>query len=360
MKRPTVDLVNDLEKANLPIIEADVHRCTQVFYNLVMNALKFTMNGEVRITGRWSMETGEVEIHVTDTGIGISKAHLERVFEPFEQEDDSEARTFEGIGLGLSISREVVQRHGGRIRVTSEVTKGSTFTVVLPVVAKEVKFKNTAEQLLQPPPARVEKLSRLPNHEDEGHQAHNGLQRKKTGAKLPEAVHEVEAKKELTAQERMQLEPRHAPAPAAAPPAALPPALTWKKQEEALPPVAQIAAVSVASQVALLPAHSQQALVPLRLAPESGKALQSAMRARWEELHREMEELRAGLRDREREARKGRAELAACKAKLEATEQDADEVWQRLMEAERQLADSRRSQERAADQQACAKYGLAL
>merc|ERR1719491_1460324 len=125
VKRPTVNLVTDLEKVGLPCIEADIQRCTQVFYNLIVNALKFTQNGEVRITGETLPATGEVCVHVKDTGIGISAAHLQRIFEPFEQEDDTDgdSRSFEGIGLGLSIAREVVQRHGGRIKVTSEVER---------------------------------------------------------------------------------------------------------------------------------------------------------------------------------------------------------------------------------------------
>merc|ERR1719343_1173840 len=66
VKRPSVTLVNNLESANLPTIEADIHRCTQVFYNLVVNALKFTSKGEVEISGEFSNETGEVFVRVSD------------------------------------------------------------------------------------------------------------------------------------------------------------------------------------------------------------------------------------------------------------------------------------------------------
>ena len=73
-----------------------------------------------------------MEIDVKDTGIGISRRSLKRIFEPFEQEVNADSRSFEGIGLGLAVSREVVRRHGGDIRVRSVVGRGSTFTVSLP------------------------------------------------------------------------------------------------------------------------------------------------------------------------------------------------------------------------------------
>ena len=104
----------------------------QVFYNLVMNALKFTKKGEVRISSLVDAAGTWVKLSIADTGIGINPSHKQRIFEPFEQEDDSEARVFEGIGLGLSISREVVRRHGGDISVQSEVGRGSIFSVALP------------------------------------------------------------------------------------------------------------------------------------------------------------------------------------------------------------------------------------
>eukprot|EP00930_Biecheleria_cincta_P101746 TRINITY_DN933_c0_g2_i6.p1 TRINITY_DN933_c0_g2~~TRINITY_DN933_c0_g2_i6.p1 ORF type:complete len:1611 (-),score=330.60 TRINITY_DN933_c0_g2_i6:507-5339(-) len=128
-----VKLINELDDANLPIIVADPYRITQVFNNLVMNSLKFTLKGSIRVYGSVDKETKRVLVNVEDTGIGISGANLERIFEPFEQDDDRDAGTFEGIGLGLAISREVARRHGGDITVVSKVGKGSTFTVTLPI-----------------------------------------------------------------------------------------------------------------------------------------------------------------------------------------------------------------------------------
>lgn len=155
VKSPSVALVNDMERTDLPIIDADVQRITQVFYNLVMNALKFTQEGEVRLHGKFNPDARDIEIHVSDTGIGIDKAHFERVFEPFEREEASSARNTEGIGLGLAVSREIVQRHSGRIKVQSEVGKGTTFTVILPVMSKDFQSLKGGDTLLVAPKAKV-------------------------------------------------------------------------------------------------------------------------------------------------------------------------------------------------------------
>ncbi|CAK0796632.1 unnamed protein product [Prorocentrum cordatum] len=126
------------EVGELPIIEADAHKCTQVFYNLITNACKFTEKGKIVVTSKVDPDDGKwVEIMVTDTGKGISQVALDRIFLPFEQEDNSMIRGYQGIGLGLSIAHEVVQRHGGSIVVESEIGVGSTFTVRLPKVMKD-------------------------------------------------------------------------------------------------------------------------------------------------------------------------------------------------------------------------------
>uniref|UniRef100_A0A7S4T8R6 histidine kinase n=1 Tax=Alexandrium monilatum TaxID=311494 RepID=A0A7S4T8R6_9DINO len=133
--KPGVELRNQLQP--MPIIEADAHRCTQVFYNIITNACKFTLKGSVTISscvdpdGRW------VEILVSDTGRGIHKDALDRIFKPFEQEDSSDTRHYDGVGLGLSIAYEVVRLHGGWITVQSEVGVGTTFAVRLPTVMGE-------------------------------------------------------------------------------------------------------------------------------------------------------------------------------------------------------------------------------
>ncbi|CAE8609971.1 unnamed protein product [Polarella glacialis] len=130
--KPDVELINNAKA--MPIIEADAYKCTQVFYNIITNACKFTMKGTVTVSSQVGSDNQWVEVSVTDTGIGVARVSLERIFEPFEQEDSSDGRCPEGIGLGLSIAKEVVERHGGRITVESELGVGTTFLVRLPVV----------------------------------------------------------------------------------------------------------------------------------------------------------------------------------------------------------------------------------
>ncbi|MEZ4459465.1 MAG: response regulator [bacterium] len=115
-------------------VVGDMHRIRQVLLNLVNNAVKFTpanTNGSVIVQ---TARHGEnIEIHVVDTGIGISAEDQVRLFESFVQVDSSMARRFGGTGLGLSISRGLVENMGGRMAVHSEVGVGSTFTVTLPL-----------------------------------------------------------------------------------------------------------------------------------------------------------------------------------------------------------------------------------
>lgn len=136
MLRKEVKLINGVGN-NLPIIEGDAHKCTQLIYNLVTNACKFTHAGFIVITSDVDATGDHVEISVADTGRGIAEDSLHRIFRPFEQEEMTEERSFEGIGLGLSICKEIVDRHGGTFRVESEVKKGSIFTIRLPVDLKE-------------------------------------------------------------------------------------------------------------------------------------------------------------------------------------------------------------------------------
>jgi signal transduction histidine kinase len=114
-------------------ITGDEDRLVQAFTNLVDNALKFTpANGEVVI--RAGQAAGQVEISVSDTGPGISAEDLPRIFDRFYQTDKSRSRERLGSGLGLSIANEIIQAHHGKITVHSLPGKGSTFTIILPVI----------------------------------------------------------------------------------------------------------------------------------------------------------------------------------------------------------------------------------
>jgi signal transduction histidine kinase len=111
---------------------ANAVKLRQIILNLLSNAVKFTPEGgHVSVTCDAGVEAGTVAVQVSDTGIGIAEAHLEKVFEPFVQVS-SAASSDEGVGLGLSISRDLARAMGGDIAVRSELGVGSTFTVTLP------------------------------------------------------------------------------------------------------------------------------------------------------------------------------------------------------------------------------------
>ena len=116
---------------NLSIARGDEQRIAQVLLNLLGNAIKFTDEGEVRVEVTESDETFIVS--VADTGPGISEADQKIIFDEFQQTDGSSTREKGGSGLGLSIVKKIVEMHGGRIGVESDVGKGSTFRFTLPV-----------------------------------------------------------------------------------------------------------------------------------------------------------------------------------------------------------------------------------
>jgi signal transduction histidine kinase len=124
---------------DLPPGFGDERRLTQVILNLVGNAIKFTDNGEVAI--RASNANGSFEVAVRDTGPGISAADQAKLFQEFQQADNSITRKKGGTGLGLAISKRIIEMHGGKIWVESTVGQGSTFSFTLPIsVEQQVKL----------------------------------------------------------------------------------------------------------------------------------------------------------------------------------------------------------------------------
>jgi signal transduction histidine kinase/PAS domain-containing protein len=113
-----------------PRFHSDRAKLKQIVLNLVTNAIKFTQRGSVTVKA--AIGEGRLSIAVTDTGIGIAEADLERVFEDFRQLDSSLARGHGGAGLGLTISRRLARMLGGEITLQSQPGRGSTFTLVLP------------------------------------------------------------------------------------------------------------------------------------------------------------------------------------------------------------------------------------
>ncbi|MFI5184546.1 MAG: sensor histidine kinase, partial [Vicinamibacteria bacterium] len=117
--------------ADLPPGRGDERRLTQVLLNLAGNAIKFTDAGEVSIEAQ--AVDGAFLVSVSDTGPGISEADQQKIFEEFQQADSSSTRTKGGSGLGLSISRRIVELHGGRLWVKSALGEGSTFYFTMPL-----------------------------------------------------------------------------------------------------------------------------------------------------------------------------------------------------------------------------------
>jgi signal transduction histidine kinase len=119
---------------DVPAIEADRDRLQQVLINLVDNAIKFTpASGAVTLDISSAKNGQEVRCQVIDSGIGIPPIDLPRIFERFYRVDKARSRVTGGVGLGLSIVKDIIEAHHGKITVTSEVNKGTTFTIELPV-----------------------------------------------------------------------------------------------------------------------------------------------------------------------------------------------------------------------------------
>ena len=133
---PGPEMIVDVQPG-LPSLIGDRDRLIQVVINLISNAVKFTPTGSITCAARLDGDGGEdaVVVSVTDTGVGIAPEDHDRVFEQFGQAGDTLTDKPRGTGLGLSICREIVEHHGGRLWLESELGKGSRFSFSLPVAA---------------------------------------------------------------------------------------------------------------------------------------------------------------------------------------------------------------------------------
>jgi len=120
------------EVPELPEVEADYRAVKQILLNLISNAVKFTPSGG-RVTVRARVAGAEVQLQVRDTGIGISAEDLKRLAQPFEQVETQHAKTQQGSGLGLALTKSLIEMHGGRLDLASEQGLGTTVTVTLPL-----------------------------------------------------------------------------------------------------------------------------------------------------------------------------------------------------------------------------------
>jgi signal transduction histidine kinase/CheY-like chemotaxis protein len=124
-----IEFVNDIPEG-MPPVYADAERLYQIFYNLIGNALQFTQRGRIEVGA--VIRQKQAEIWVKDTGCGIAPDKLKDIFRPYYQEH-TEKGEGKGTGLGLYITKSLIERHGGEIRVVSEERKGSRFTFTLPL-----------------------------------------------------------------------------------------------------------------------------------------------------------------------------------------------------------------------------------
>ena len=124
-------------------IEADKIKFKQILYNLLSNAIKFTDKAG-KVTTKFEVTSSALLGSVTDTGVGISPQNREKLFQPFTQLDASSTRAQSGTGLGLALTNRLIQLHGGKIRVESEINKGSTFSFTFPLRQQEDAVEITA------------------------------------------------------------------------------------------------------------------------------------------------------------------------------------------------------------------------
>lgn len=137
-----LELINLIPK-NAPLVQADENRLLQILYNLIDNAIKFTSAGAITISA--DQNNGWLEVVVADTGIGIPLHHRETIFLPFQQADNSIPYRSGGTGLGLNITRSLIELHGGTIWVESEPGVGSRFHFTLPFSGKSPAPANDDE-----------------------------------------------------------------------------------------------------------------------------------------------------------------------------------------------------------------------
>ena len=117
----------------IPVLFHDESKVSQILRNFIANALKFTERGEVRVSAQWNESEKNITFSVADTGIGIAEADQERVFEEFTQLKNPVQRKVKGTGLGLPLCRKLATLMGGKIELTSQLARGSTFSLTIPI-----------------------------------------------------------------------------------------------------------------------------------------------------------------------------------------------------------------------------------
>jgi two-component system cell cycle sensor histidine kinase PleC len=122
-----------VDAPDLPEIDADYRGLKQVVLNLISNAVKFTPEGGDIVVALTREDDDRVRVAVTDTGIGIAARDLDRLARPFEQVEGQHSKTTQGTGLGLALTKSLIELHGGVLTIASEPGKGTTVGFVLPI-----------------------------------------------------------------------------------------------------------------------------------------------------------------------------------------------------------------------------------
>ncbi|MCX7711392.1 MAG: diguanylate cyclase [Clostridia bacterium] len=140
-----IQFINEIPD-NFPYAHADENRVEQILYNLIGNAAKFTSTGYVKVSA--FQDGNHAGVCIEDTGIGIPSEKFDDIFKSFEQVDTSISREFGGTGLGLGITKQLVELHGGKIWIESQIGQGSKFYFTLPIMVEEKigndEIKNSA------------------------------------------------------------------------------------------------------------------------------------------------------------------------------------------------------------------------
>ncbi|MCP3665200.1 MAG: response regulator [Gammaproteobacteria bacterium] len=139
-----LELVNAIEPGSLHV-QADEIRIEQVLHNLVSNAIKFTEQGKIEVSAK--QQGDEILVQVSDTGIGIAPEQQEKIFEFFVQADSSTQRKYGGTGLGLAVSKQLIELHNGYLKVESVPGEGSVFSFTLEVAEAETKDKKVDKEV---------------------------------------------------------------------------------------------------------------------------------------------------------------------------------------------------------------------
>ena len=130
---------------DLPLVHMVQESIERAVINLLTNGIKYTPEGgKITVSARYLTDTNEIRVDVIDTGMGIPKESLEHIFDRFYRVE-RKVHTIKGTGLGLTIVKKIIERHGGRVAVVSILGKGSTFTFFLPTASSPTDKNNSAD-----------------------------------------------------------------------------------------------------------------------------------------------------------------------------------------------------------------------